>query len=90
MTQLSLGEFITVTIGDQSMTDWSSIVTLINSRKVVTDKICSRCSHFSEHQKLSNFPLLVFLRSFYESTGTELSVYDMIFKLKWSSCNFFA
>ena len=37
-----------------------------------------KISHFKEHQNHSNFPLLAFLRYFYESIATESSVSNMI------------
>ena len=43
MTQRRLHEFSTVTIDDQSITNRSSIVTVLNSRNIVTDQIFFRC-----------------------------------------------
>ena len=43
MTKGRLCEFSTVTINDRSMTDWSLIVTVLNSCDVMTDQIFSCC-----------------------------------------------
>ena len=43
MTQCSLREFITVIINDQSMTDGSSIVTVLNSRNAMKGPVVAQC-----------------------------------------------
>ena len=42
MTQRRLREFSNVRIDNRSMTNQSSIISVLNSRKVITDHICSR------------------------------------------------
>ena len=49
MTQSRLRDFITVIIDFRSMTDWSSIVTELNSRNVITDQIVSLCRPSQHH-----------------------------------------
>ena len=57
MTQRRFREFSTVTVDDRSMTDRSSIVTVLNSHNVMTDLICSRCTVFrnSQNWQISGF-----------------------------------
>ena len=45
MTQRSFREFSTVMIDYQSMANPSSIVTVLNSRNIMTDHICSCCKY---------------------------------------------
>ena len=63
MTQRRSREFSTVTINDRSMTDWSSIITVLNSRNVMTDHICS---HFNIRASMALYNLMSYLIPFYD------------------------